>query len=168
TQAGQNVAAPHKSTCDSKKMTAMGKLMSSKLTCLSKQAAHGTDPATCLSKASIAFSAAIGRLASASDCTNANSAASMESALNASSLLPLQNEIFPPPCVTTDFTFTVNSSGGGVFSDSSWPGGTATQGTSHCGVTVNQPSGDIIIVGALGDSWSISSFTSGFASCILT
>ena len=71
-------------------------------------------------------------------------------------------------CTATDFTFTVNSSGGGVFTDSQWPGGTATQGAAPCEVTVNQPSGDIVLVGTLGDSWSIESFTSGFSSCILT
>jgi uncharacterized repeat protein (TIGR01451 family) len=71
-------------------------------------------------------------------------------------------------CTATDFTFSVNSSGGGPVTDSSWPGGTETQGTAPCSVTVKRPSGDIVLVGTLGDSWIVESFTSGFSSCILT
>src|SRR5262249_27583805 len=72
-----------------------------------------------------------------------------------------------PGCVVTTFDFTINSSGGGPVSDSHWDDGTISQGTAPCSVTVKAPSGDIVLVGDLGDHWTISSIGS-FSSCAFT
>jgi hypothetical protein len=165
---GANDANPVLSKCDSKKTAAMGKKAASKLNCLAKQASKGTDPTACLAKANVKFSTAIGKAVTAGDCSNASDATVLEPVVDNSCLTPVRNEIFPPPCPTTTFDFTVNSAGGGAFNDSSWPGGDVSQGTANCTVTVTQPSGDVVIVGTLGDSWQVKSFGSGFSSCVLS
>ena len=69
-------------------------------------------------------------------------------------------------CIQTAFDFTmmsVNAPPAAAF----WPGGTATIGTAPCDVTVTQPSGDINLIGLLGDAWRMVTFGSGFSSCIL-
>jgi len=72
-------------------------------------------------------------------------------------------------CTLTIFNFSVNSSGGGPFTDSSWNDGSQTQpsASAPCNVTVKAPSGDITLVGTLGDAWTVSGFA-GFSSCVLT
>ena len=65
-----------------------------------------------------------------------------------------------PPCPAHTYNFTITSSTGGAFSDAAWPGGTYTHTASPgCSVTVQAPSGDIVLVGTLGDAWSIVSST---------
>ena len=165
---GANDANPVASTCDSKKTAAMGKKAAGKLKCLAIQATNGTDPTACLNTANVKFSTAIGKAVTAGDCSNASDATALEAVVDSSCLTPVGNEVSPPPCVTTTFDFTVNSSGGGPITNSSWPGGDASQGTGNCTVTVTRPSGDIIIVGTLGDSWQVKSFGPGFSSCVFS
>jgi hypothetical protein len=157
---GASDGSPTKSICDEKKIKAMGEKAKRKLICLSKEAA-------CLSNAEIKFSTAIGKLASATDCSNASTVTTLEAVVDNNCVTPITNLIFPPLCTTTDFTFTMSSSGGSALQQSRWPGGTATQGSAHCGVTVNRPSGAITTVGLLGNQWTIASFTSGFSLCTL-
>ena len=62
----------------------------------------------------------------------------------------------------------MTSSSGGLFSDAQWPGGQVTQCASpSCCVTVNRPSGDIVLVGTTGDAWTIASST-GYGACVFT
>jgi hypothetical protein len=150
---GANDANPVASKCDSKKTAAMGKKAASKLNCLAIQAAKGTHPTACLSKANVKFSTAIGKAVTTGDCSNASDATAPEAVVDNSCPTPVRNEVFPPPCVTTTFDFTVNSSGGGLITDSSWPGGDASQGTGNCTVTVTRPSGDIVLTGLTADHW---------------
>jgi hypothetical protein len=44
---------------------------------------------------------------------------------------------------------------------------TQPSASAPCRVTVKAPSADIVLVGTLGDAWTVSSFT-GFSSCVLT
>ena len=68
----------------------------------------------------------------------------------------------PPTCAAHTFTFTVNAQSSGTFS-SEWSGGSQTlTSTTGCSVTVQKPSGNIILVGTLGDHWTITGFT-GFS-----
>src|SRR5262249_37566199 len=122
------------------------------------------DPTACLNKADARFCTAISTAGTAGYCSHASGATAPE-AVDDSCLTPVRNEVFPPPCVTTTFDFTVNSSGGGPFTNSSWPGGDASQGTGNCTVTVTRPSGDIVQTGLTADHWQIKSFGPGFSSC---
>ncbi len=71
-------------------------------------------------------------------------------------------------CPNQTFNFTMTSSSGGLLSDAQWPGGLTQQcATPGCCVTLQRPSGDVVIVGTLGDRWLISAFT-GYASCSFT
>jgi len=68
-------------------------------------------------------------------------------------------------CGTQTFTFNTSSNNGGVFDSAEWPGGTGTQQSqSGCSVTVKIPSGNIDLVGTLGDKYQVNSFA-GFSSC---
>jgi hypothetical protein len=59
----------------------------------------------------------------------------------------------------------MTSSTGGPFSNAQWPGGQATLcSTPSCCVTVNRPSGDIVLVGTLGSQWTLFGF-SGYVGC---
>lgn len=76
----------------------------------------------------------------------------------------------PPLCGTTpqSFTFTANSSGGGAFSTSQWPGGTQQHTFSAgCTVTIQNPNTDVTLVCSLGQPFAIVGFT-GFSSCVGT
>lgn len=76
----------------------------------------------------------------------------------------------PPTCTNHTFTFSISSSAAGPFSDASWPGGTHSAidpADTNCGVTVGAPSGDVILVGTLGDAWHIVSHT-GYSNCFGT
>src|SRR5262249_33803342 len=67
------------SKCDSKIVAAMGKKLGGLLSCDSKESSKGLDQSACRSGVSGKFSAAIGKLSAATDCTNgAPSAASLE------------------------------------------------------------------------------------------
>jgi hypothetical protein len=165
---GASDATPVASKCDSKKTAAMGKKAAGKLKCLAIQAAKGTDPTACLSKANVKFSTAIGQAVTAGGCSNATDTSALEAFVDNDCLTPVRNEVFPPPCVTTTFNFTVNSSGGGLISDSSWPGGDVSQGTGNCTVTVTQPSGDIVQTGLTADHWQIKSMGPGFSTCVFS
>ena len=71
------------------------------------------------------------------------------------------------PCTNHQYTFAMNSSAAGPFSDASWPGGTLSQSdpsNTKCSVTVNVPSGDVILIGTLGNAWSVASHP-GYTSC---
>ncbi len=73
----------------------------------------------------------------------------------------------PPTCTNHVFTFNIDSTGGGEFSDANWPGGTQSQtdpADTNCGVAVKAPSGDVVLVGLLGDAWHVVSFT-GYSNC---
>jgi hypothetical protein len=68
------------------------------------------------------------------------------------------NTVVAPTCASHTFTFTMTSSTGGLFTDAVWPGGTETMNGPEgatCSVTVQRPSGDIVLVGTLGDAWSV-------------
>jgi len=68
------------------------------------------------------------------------------------------NTVAPPACASHTFTFTMTSSTGGLFTNAVWPGGTVTMNGPEgatCSVTVQRPSGDIVLVGTLGDAWSV-------------
>lgn len=76
----------------------------------------------------------------------------------------------PAGCSNLTFTFSLDSSVAGAFSNASWPGGSATQtdpSNSACSVTVARPSGDVVLVGTLGDAWAVSSFA-GYSNCFGT
>ena len=71
-------------------------------------------------------------------------------------------------CGDEVFTFNINSNTGGLFDSAEWPGGSETQVSAPgCDVSVNFPTGNIDLVGALGDHYDITGF-SGFASCFGT
>ncbi len=81
--------------------------------------------------------------------------------------LPTACPSTPPLCgvSSVQHTFTVNSNSGGAFDSAEWPGGTDSHTFSAgCSVTINRPSGNIDLVGALGNSFSIAGLT-GFSSC---
>jgi hypothetical protein len=68
-------------------------------------------------------------------------------------------------CGANLFTFTINSNNGGVFDSAEWPGGTTAQSTvTGCSATINRPSGNIDLVGTLGNPFSVNSFA-GFSTC---
>ena len=80
------------------------------------------------------------------------------------------NTVAPPACASHTFTFTMTSSTGGLFTDAVWPGGTVTMNGPEgatCSVTVQRPSGDIVLVGTLGDAWSVVS-TVGYGTAVGT
>jgi hypothetical protein len=71
-------------------------------------------------------------------------------------------------CPNQAYTFSVNSSGGGAFSTSQWPGGTTSQSAvTGCGVTINRPNSDVTLVCSLANPFSINSF-SGYSNCFGT
>ena len=71
-------------------------------------------------------------------------------------------------CGNQNFTFTVNSNNGGPFDSAEWPGGTATQnGPTGCSATINRPSGNIDLVGTLGNKFSVNTFA-GYSACFGT
>lgn len=72
----------------------------------------------------------------------------------------------PPTCSPTTLTNSMDSSILNVF-DQNWPGGTVTLGTSSCNVTLARPSGSILLIGSLGDSWRITGRV-GFSTAVLT
>jgi hypothetical protein len=80
------------------------------------------------------------------------------------------NTATPPTCASHTFTFTMTSSTGTLFTDAVWPGGTETMNGPEgatCSVTVRRPSGDITLVGTLGDAWTIVSRT-GYGTAVGT
>jgi hypothetical protein len=71
-------------------------------------------------------------------------------------------------CPSVTFTFNISSNSGGVFDSAEWPGGTATQnGPTGCSATINRPSGNIDLVGTLGNPFSVNSFA-GYSACFGT
>ena len=71
----------------------------------------------------------------------------------------------PPGCPNRVFTFGLTSSLGETFSGAAWPGGTETGfGPTGCAVTVARPSGNVSIVGLLGDAWRIVG-RAGYSNC---
>lgn len=74
--------------------------------------------------------------------------------------------VTPSTCTSRVFTFSVNSTEGSSFSVASWPGSALTQrgsATPNCTVTTRSPSGNVSLVGSLGDSWRVTSRT-GYSS----
>jgi hypothetical protein len=70
-------------------------------------------------------------------------------------------------CTTHVFTFSMSSSQAGATTQANWPGMNETMtdpNNNNCGVTVAEPSGNIDLVGTLGDAWHIVSNT-GYTSC---
>jgi hypothetical protein len=80
------------------------------------------------------------------------------------------NTATPPACASHTFTFTMTSSMGTALDEAAWPGSTVTmdgpEGAS-CSVTVKEPSGDITLVGTLGDAWTITAKT-GYGTAVGT
>jgi len=77
------------------------------------------------------------------------------------------NTVAPIRCTNRVFTFTLNSSNGSTFTGANWPGSNRTgRGslTPDCSVTVKSPSGNVSLVGTLGDRWRVTSRT-GYSSC---
>lgn len=71
-------------------------------------------------------------------------------------------------CPNQAYTFTVNSSAGGLFSSAAWPGGTASQtAVPGCSVTINRPNNNIDLTCTLAAPFSINSF-GGYSSCFGT
>ena len=68
-------------------------------------------------------------------------------------------------CGTQTHTFSHTSNNGGVFDSAAWQGGTQQRVfSSECTVTIENPSGNIDLVGTLGDNFAVQSRT-GFSSC---
>src|SRR5262249_42923830 len=117
------------------------------------------------------FTASIAKLSGCPACINGTTMANL-AGLTETVLDGNNSAIYcggGPTCTQTTFTFSVNSSGGGPITDSSWDDGSMTQpsASAPCSVRVKAPSGDIIVMGTLGDAWTVSGFT-GFAVCVLT
>lgn len=71
-------------------------------------------------------------------------------------------------CATTTLihTFSQTSNGGGAFDPAEWNGSTNSHSFSTgCGVNVDEPTGNIDLVGALGDRWRVTG-SPGFTSCV--
>ena len=71
-------------------------------------------------------------------------------------------------CTAMTFTFNMDSSVAGPVTGANWPGGNVTQtdpANSACSVMVSQPSGNVSLVGTLGDRWLITGDT-GYSSCV--
>ena len=65
------------------------------------------------------------------------------------------------------FNFSIGSNGGGATDSAEWPGGTQamnTPATTQCSTTIDNPSGNIDLVGNLGDDFAVLGF-SGFSNC---
>jgi hypothetical protein len=68
-------------------------------------------------------------------------------------------------CSNQAFNFGLNSNSGGSADPAEWPGGSQVQSQSgSCTVNIDNPSGNIDVVGNLGDDFSINGF-SGFSNC---
>src|SRR5262245_11072330 len=100
---GASDTAPTASKCDSKKVAAMAKKASAKLDCLSKQASRGKDPSDCLASAKSKFNAAIGKLSSATDCSNPSTAATLEAVID-SCVDSVASVLTPSSTTTTSST----------------------------------------------------------------
>ena len=113
------------------------------------------------------FAASIAKLSGCPACINGTTMANLAGLTE--TVLDGNNSAIYCACTQTTFTFSVNSSGGGPITDSSWDDGSMTQPSvgAACSVTVKAPSGDIVLVGTLGDAWTITGHT-GFSSCVLT
>ena len=72
----------------------------------------------------------------------------------------------PPTCSSTTLTNSITGVKDNDFAQH-WPGGTVTLGTSTCNVTLQRPSGSILLIGTLGDAWEITGKT-GFGAATLT
>ncbi len=60
-------------------------------------------------------------------------------------------------CASADHTVSMTANvGGDIGQTQTWPGGSVTVGDPGCQITINRPSGNISLVGVLGDSWSAS------------
>jgi hypothetical protein len=71
-------------------------------------------------------------------------------------------------CPAQVFNVTMTSSTGGLFTNAQWPGGLVQQcSTPGCCVTMLRPSGDVVLVGTLGDPWAIAG-VNGYSSCSFT
>ena len=71
----------------------------------------------------------------------------------------------PPGCPNRTFTFGMTSTQGGTFTFAAWPGGTETLfGPAGCSVGARRPSGNVSLIGALGDPWRIVA-RSGYSNC---
>ncbi len=71
-------------------------------------------------------------------------------------------------CAPHTYNFSMTSSTGGPFNNAQWPGGLTQQCASPgCCVTMLRPSGDVVIVGTLGDRWQIAT-VNGYGSCSFT
>lgn len=74
----------------------------------------------------------------------------------------------PAGCPTTQFVASMRSVSNGAFIPFYvWPGGSVQLGTQSCNVTVARPSGNISLVGTLGDAWRVTGQT-GFGACSIT
>lgn len=68
-------------------------------------------------------------------------------------------------CGTQIHTFSHNSNNGGVFDSAEWQGGTQLRTFSpECTVRIENPSGNIDLVGTLGDNFAVQTKT-GFSTC---
>jgi hypothetical protein len=72
----------------------------------------------------------------------------------------------PPTCSPTTLTNTITGVKDNDF-DQHWPGATVVLGTATCNVTLQRPSGSILLIGTLGDAWAITAKT-GFGAATLT
>ncbi|WP_304650404.1 hypothetical protein [Nostocoides sp. HKS02] len=72
----------------------------------------------------------------------------------------------PPTCSSTTLTNSITGVKDTDFAQH-WPGGIVTLGTATCNVTLQRPSGSILLIGTLGDAWQITGKT-GFGAATLT
>ena len=74
-------------------------------------------------------------------------------------------------CGNQTHNFSIGSNNGGSFDPAEWPGGNTTHvfnGLSGiCDVTIDQPGGNLDLVGTLGDAFNVVSFN-GFSNCFGT
>ena len=70
-----------------------------------------------------------------------------------------------PSCTNQVYTFGMDSTEGSTLSGASWPDGTDSQrAQAGCSVSVRRPSGNVSLVGGLGDSWAIIG-RAGYSNC---
>lgn len=60
------------------------------------------------------------------------------------------------PCQDFTGTYTMSATFTGTLSSQQWPGSTVIYGTAPCTISITRPSGNIDLVGTLGDDWEVS------------
>lgn len=101
---------------------------------------------------------------STSSSTSSSSSSSTSTSTSTSSSSSTSSTTSTTLCGAHVFHFSMTSSSGSTFSGAAWPGGTDSQCVGSCCVGVTRPSGNVSIVGLLGDDWHVHS-SAGYAFC---